>query len=489
MLIRDGNGGRGLLGDFNLPAGTRREMFGPSFRQRLLNPNEAAPTARQIMTRRAFRYKGDGDYGSTGHQIGLFNFGSGAGHFSGNKLTGLGDYGGEAGGNQIMEGSITKPLSVNMPTNDLSGDVYFAHREFVGNVYATATNSTGVAITTPSIFTVSTFPVNAALEATFPWLSQVAANFTMYQLMGCIFEYRPTSGEFSSTGAALGKVIMATQYDPDAPAFPSSVVMENYDYANACKPSERMLHGIETKSSQTATQMLYTRTGTSVKSKVFTDYGNFQIATEGVPITVAANSTATAILGELWVSYKVKLSRAQLFASLVGNNISSDTFVARGGTTALWLGGTSTQSPAPSFNSGNWTIGRTTATNVNLTADVSLSTGLFKITYFRNRSVNTNASTLAFTATANCRLILQPSAIATTGVATTATTLGAESTAVGNQAILVEAYVLIIAPAAARAFVNLDVASGTLDQTYFTKMEVTQVPMSMLDATQTTLLA
>lgn len=261
-------------------------------------------------------------------------FGSGVGHLASRWLgwgkykrqrrstknyKGRGDYGGSAGGNQIMGNVTDAPMTVNSDENNLTGDVYFSHREFLGNIFVTG----GAGNLSP--FAITQYPLNAGLPQTFPWLSQIAQNFTLYELQGCIFEFRPTAGELGMTGTnALGKVVMATQYDPDAPAFTSTIQMENYDYANACKPSEHMAHGIETADKQRATQMLYIRTGATSKDKIFTDFGIFQIATEGLPCTAGT----TANIGELWVSYRVKLSRAQLYGSQLGSNIGFDNHLA-----------------------------------------------------------------------------------------------------------------------------------------------------------------
>ena len=76
-----------------------------------------------------------------------------------------------------------------------------------------------------------------------------------------------------------------------------------------------MVHGVETEPSQRLTRQLFVNTtltspGPSpagVKDKMLTDLGMFQLATEGIPV-----SKAPTIIGELWVSYKVKLSRAAL---------------------------------------------------------------------------------------------------------------------------------------------------------------------------------
>lgn len=295
--------------------------------------NWAAATPEQRLYRRGLGFRGEGDYltdigkwGSRAVGMGIGGFlggipGAALGHKYGAKFSkymGWGDYGGDAGGNQIMAGSADTPMTVNA-SDDLSGDIYFSHREFLGNVTALGTGTT-----TPSAFNLVSYPINVGLVSTFPWLSQVAENFTLYQLVGCVFEYRPTSGELGSVSNALGKIVMATQYDPDAPDFTSTVEMENYDYNDACKPSEHMLHGIETARSQAATNMLYVRTGPSPKDKIFTDYGTFQIATEGLPVNAAAGTIIN--VGELWVSYRVKLSRAKLFGSLLGGDVGFDAF-------------------------------------------------------------------------------------------------------------------------------------------------------------------
>jgi len=267
--------------------------------------------------------------------------------------------------NQIMAGSGQRPLSVNA-SRGTSGDVFLSHREFISNVFAstTATVTNGTALPTAtnlSTFTNITFPINTGLANTFPWLSQLAQNFTLYELQGLIFEYRPTSGEFGNlAGNSLGKVIMATDYDPDATPFTSSVQMENYDYATSCKPSQHMAHGVETKRTQTSVNMMYVRTGNVSRDKVFTDLGLFQIATEGVPVTTPAYSSSTAsgtyttnaAIGELWVTYKVKLSRATLYGSIQNSNVGNDYFLANNINGATIANGTQASiASVPALNS------------------------------------------------------------------------------------------------------------------------------------------
>lgn len=304
---------------------------------------EASP--QQQALRSALNFRGQGDYFSDlwantrkyiprglGGAIGLatgagWGAGWGAGKSFSKNILGWGDYGnGPTQSNQLIQGG-GQPISVNS-SGDLSGDIWITHREFVTNVQANV-QLTGGATSGYSSFNNVTYPINAALVQTFPWLSQIAENFTLYQFFGLVFEYRPTSGEFGTTGTnALGKVVMATQYDSYASPFSSSVQMENYDYSTSCKPSCGMIHGVETKPSQAQNIMYYTRIGVSNKPINDTDLGSFQIATEGVPLSGAANANITANIGELWVSYTVKLSRAALVNSILDNGGASAQLVA-----------------------------------------------------------------------------------------------------------------------------------------------------------------
>jgi len=227
------------------------------------------------------------------------------------KYLGWGDYSNSRSSvstNQIIQGG-SPPITVNT-SDDLSGDVYFSHREFVGNV------SAAIPATGSSTFNVVAYPLNPGLSTTFPWLSQIAQNWTMYEFEGLLFEYKPTSGEGAGPTNALGKVVMATNYDPSAPVFTNSPQMESYDYSNAVKPSDGLIHGVETKNSQQFGNMQYVRTGTTTRDKIFTDIGLFQIATEGISGTASTNIT----VGELWVTYRIKLSRANLYGSLLAYN-------------------------------------------------------------------------------------------------------------------------------------------------------------------------
>jgi hypothetical protein len=234
------------------------------------------------------------------------------------KLRGLGSYDEEVQDNALIhgpsQGGAMDIASVNPTMMDDSGDVVISHKEFVRNIVVNGEGGL------QSAFALNKFPINPGLQESFPFLSQLAQNFTMYSMEGCMFQYKPLSGEGGGVSNQLGKVIMTTDYDPQAEPFINSIQMENYQYSQSAKPSMGMRHGVECKKSQGTLEMQYVRTGASTRDKAWTDLGLFQVATEGIPLPAGAGKK-TMIIGELWVTYRIRLSRANLYSSMLGYNI------------------------------------------------------------------------------------------------------------------------------------------------------------------------
>jgi hypothetical protein len=67
--------------------------------------------------------------------------------------------------------------------------------------------------------------------------------------------------------------------------------------------------------------MKYVRTGTTTRDKALTDIGLFQLATEGIPFPSSSKVGDTLVIGELWATYTVKVSRANLYSSLLAYNV------------------------------------------------------------------------------------------------------------------------------------------------------------------------
>lgn len=383
------------------------QMWGPDYK---------SASDMQKNARKAMRYSGPGKYDlRTAAKYGIRGLGAVAGAYKGflgggyggayagaskgwrkgaqvSKWAGFGAYDGSA--NQLINGPENQ-ISVNASHN--SGDIVFTNTEFFQNVYVTGPQGSN------STFQLQSFAINPGLQDMFPFLSQIAQNFELYEFEGLMVQYRPTSGEYGNNGSnSIGKVVVCTNYDPDAQPFLNSIQMENYDYANSCKPSDELVHGIETHPDQRSTKMLYVRTGDTKRDKIFTDMGQLQIATEGIPFgTQLVAGDVTALVGELWVTYKVRLSRSQLYGSLLGNNISSvsSLFDVAGG------------SPASTSitSDGNLTVTYGTAAEnaIRMTLPSEIDTGVYLVTmaFISDSSLNLVQYT-AITATGeNCSVI------------------------------------------------------------------------------------
>jgi len=240
----------------------------------------------------------------------------------GNSITGFGDY-------QVKSNVLLAPEPPIMINDSVRGGVLIRHREFLQDIITSSTIGA---------FNLDSFPVNAAMERTFPFLSQIAANYEQYSLEGCIFEFRSMSADaLNSTNTALGSVIMASNYDSLDINFTSKSEMENYEFGMSCKPSCNMMHPIECAPRQTTITELYTRNGSAPANSDLRlyDWCNTQIATVGF-------QAASVNIGELWVTYQVRLLKPKLFASLGEfNNVAKIT--RSDWTNALPLGNLSSQ--------------------------------------------------------------------------------------------------------------------------------------------------
>lgn len=430
----------------------------------------------QRLARRGFRYYGPGDYtdalkwgsrglgGLAGGAMGWMNGGvagisggAASGWNSGadfSKFMGWGDY----SANQIVGGGNSSQISVNQ--QNLTGDIYISRTEFVQNVVCSnvAAGASG--------FEITAFQLNPGLSSTFPWLSQIAQNFTMYEWCGLMYQYKPTFTESAGSSNNLGKVIFATNYDPNASPFFTSVQMENYDYANACKPSDGLIHGVETKNSQQFGNMQYVRTGATTRDKVFTDIGTTYLATEGIPFS----TPGTQIIGELWVTYYVKLSRAALYNSLLGLAISNDSFAGSSLATSLV---SSVQ--AATDNSIGTSIANISATSLRITFPINISLGFYQIYVFfsAGATVFTTQHVTAFSGLTNLTMFRPGvlgspfTAVAPSSTAVQYVTPGLMTGTVSNPQIGGIGYVQINAPGLAQASIIVNVNSALSNTTSF----------------------
>lgn len=203
-------------------------------------------------------------------------FGWGAYHVNKNTLMGNGD---------------------GIPSFGTIGDGHIiTHREFLTDITGSTT------------FTLSEYDIQPGNFNTFPWLSALTVNYEQYELMGLIFEFKSTSAySVSSTNTALGTVIMATNYDTYDSNFTSKQQMEAYEFSTSCPPYESMIHPVECAPRLNVLSNMYLRSGAapSGADQRFYDMGKFQIATTGM-------QSGVTTIGELWVSYMIRLLKPKL---------------------------------------------------------------------------------------------------------------------------------------------------------------------------------
>jgi len=173
------------------------------------------------------------------------------------------------------------------------------HREYIGDITGTAA------------FNNVAYPLNPGISQTFPWLATVAQNYQEYKFHGLIFEFNPLITDFVTNGAP-GVVVMATNYNADAPNYATKQQMENAEYSVAVKPTKALIHGVECARDMTVLPQAYVRTGAPPAGQDLRlyDLGNFQFATASNPVQN---------LGELWVSYCVEFLKPIMPATIDGN--------------------------------------------------------------------------------------------------------------------------------------------------------------------------
>lgn len=196
------------------------------------------------------------------------------------------------------------------------GSIRVKHREFITDVAST----TG--------FGKTSWHINPADPVTFPWLSRIAQSFQNFEFMGLVFEFKTTSATaVASTNTALGTVVLATNYDPNAPPFANKQQMEAYEFSNSTSPSISAMHPVECAPSNMPVDMLYINPpGSNNGDARFSNLGVFTLATAGMQ--------AASNIGELWVSYDVRLTKPAL-APLLGQFSDAAFIWTNSGTSTL----------------------------------------------------------------------------------------------------------------------------------------------------------
>lgn len=189
----------------------------------------------------------------------------------------------------------------SMGGQDGMAGITITNREFVRNIYAPSA---------ASVFQVQTLTVNPGLEATFPWLSQLAINFEEYELKQLIFSYRSTVTDFNSGTGQSGTVLLASQYNVDENPFSDEVTMLSYAGACSAKATEHQLQGVECDPAKLSGSVgKYVR---NQNLKPSDDYKDYDHAILNIGVSNIPSQFINQQIGQLWVSYTVELRKPKL---------------------------------------------------------------------------------------------------------------------------------------------------------------------------------
>lgn len=240
-----------------------------------------------------------------GKKLGHATAGENIGRFIGSAL-GKGDY--VVNSNSL--GKASRNLGAQVPTFSRNQEsTIIEHREYIGDLISSSVSGE---------FKLDKYTFNPGNAQLFPWLNQIAKNYEQYEPLGAIVSFKSTSAEFNASGQTLGTVIIASDYDVYDALYTNKVEMENSTFAVSCKTSENMLHPIECDPKQRATRLLYNGPPANVSDRRFHDLCNVQIASVGVGPT-------DVNLGEIWITYRIRLHKPQLAGDFSGALIANFT--------------------------------------------------------------------------------------------------------------------------------------------------------------------
>lgn len=216
------------------------------------------------------------------------------------RLVGFGDY-------KVKSNSLVRVDSgAAQATFSTNRGVRICHREFIQDVDGT------------TAFGSNLFHVNPGDSTLFPWMSKIAQRFTKYKFHGLLFQYVPTSSSIgSATNPSLGTVVMSSNYDPDADAFPTKQAAESAIHTISVPPCNAATHTVECAPAEDTIKFKYVRNpsvNVANSELRFSDHSLFQLSTAGMQSVYK--------IGELWITYDLELIDPLLSGDSLGSDVN-----------------------------------------------------------------------------------------------------------------------------------------------------------------------
>lgn len=266
-------------------------------------------------------------------------------------------------GNSVSHGSVASFVGEN-------GVMTVTNHEYIGPLISSMTP------------TMRVFNINLSSVTLFRWLQPFMTQFQVYEPLEMVFSYVPLSSTaISGPNVAMGTVAMTVLDDPAQPD-PTTRV-EILDSAMGCEttPSQGLMVGVELDPAMRPVTKYFTRELSDPGDKRFSDLGKWCVLTDG--------SQQASTVGDLFVSYKVRLSQPKIPSAAFTPNIhwratntsysnaqpfGVSTNVRTGGTVVGTISG-STVTFTP-FDGGRYVLIYRAAANVLPTVTITSSTSL-----------------------------------------------------------------------------------------------------------------
>jgi len=276
---------------------------------------------RRIQNRNAMGLQGSGAYSFSKLGTDIRDFGRTSGINLGNVmkaatfakgLMGSGLYAGqgEYKDNQLIDGG--KPSMMVTGANDETDTIIVSDCEFVKDIFAPTIASGSSSYASQKI------SVNPGLPSFAPNLSQLACNYTEFEIHQLVFELRPVISESNVNNGQTGTAMMVFNYNPnDDPFDDKESVMQAHGSVSG-RIVEPLRCGVECDATKTKQTEFFMRTGPVPYGKDADEYdvGVLTIATNNIP---AAFSNTQ--LFELHVYYTVQLRKRKAGALRLNNQL------------------------------------------------------------------------------------------------------------------------------------------------------------------------
>ncbi len=199
----------------------------------------------------------------------------------------------------VAKTQVSKNPAPRINRSFANGDVVVEHTEFLGDINGSLD------------FVTNSFSINPGLYSTFPWLYQMALLYESYRFEKLHFEYRTESAT-----TATGSVMAAVDYDPSDPPPTTKVQMATYRGYKRCAPWDNMKQ-------ESIAEDLNKRKSYFVRNGALPAGQDLQLYDTGTFFLATTKQASTAVVGELYVHYRVRLMTPQLQDPGIGSALSA----------------------------------------------------------------------------------------------------------------------------------------------------------------------